>query len=76
MSGGILFVTLDKEADEVLLARFLFLLGFLHRLCESRISLVVGEHGDNIGHRHLKNNVHTTLEVKTQANLHLTALLV
>ena len=76
MSGSILFITLDKEANEVLLTCFLFLLGLLHRLGESRISLVVGKHGDNIGHRHLKNNVHTALEVKTQANLHLTALLV
>ena len=76
MSGGILFVTLDEKADEVLLACLFFLLGFLHRLCEGSICLVVGKHGDNVGHRHLKNNVHTTLEVKTQANLHLTALLV
>ena len=76
MSGSILFITLDKEANEVLLTCFLFLLGLLHRLGESRISLVVGKHGDNIRHRHLKNYVHTTLKVKTQANLHLTALLV
>ena len=76
VSGSILLVTLDKEAYEVLLACFLFLLGFLHRLGESSISLVVSKHGDNVGHRYLKNHVHTALKVKTQADLHLAALLV
>ena len=70
-----LFPILNEQGDEVVLTGFLFLLGQFHSLLVGSVLLVVGEHIDDIGHRHLEDYVHTAFQVKTQANLHLTALL-
>jgi hypothetical protein len=37
---------------------------------------VVSQCLDNVGHRNLKNDVHTTLQVQTKSNLGLKALLI
>ena len=37
---------------------------------------MVGQHVDDVGHRNLKDNVHTAFEVETQTNLCLHALLI
>ena len=75
VAGGILLVVLDEQGDEVRLAGLFFLLGFLHRLHEGGILLVVGQYGYHIGYRHLEDDVHTTLQVQTETDFHLAALL-
>ena len=75
-SLGVAVESVDKQCDEVALAGFLFGLGFLHRLDESCIALVVGECLDDIGHAHFEDDIHAAFEVKTESDACLKALLV
>ena len=76
MSRCVLLVSADKEGDEVVLRHLVLCTGFLHRLSESNVTLVVGEVLHYVGNTHFEDNVHTALEVKTQTDLCLKALLV
>ena len=69
-------VSVNEEGDEVFLAGLFFLLSFVHRLFEGGVGLVVGQCFDNIGHAHFEDDVHTSLKVKTEANLCLQTFLV
>ena len=75
MARSVLLVVLDEERHEVGLAGLFFLLGLLHRLCEGGVGLVVGQNGNNVGHRHFEDNIHTALQVEAKADFHFTALL-
>ena len=76
MARCILLIILDKERNEVRLTGLFLFLCLLHGFGEGCIFLVVGKYSHHIGHRHLKDNVHTALQVESKSDLHLTALLV
>ena len=74
--GGVLVECLDEQRDEVVLAGFFLSLGFLHRLHEISVFLVIGEHVNDIGHGDLEDHVHTTLQIKAEADLCLQTVLI
>ena len=73
--GSQLLVVLDKKGNKIALTGLGFLLGLFNGLIEVGVILVVGQCLHHIGHRHFEDDVHATLEVKTQTNSHLAALL-
>ena len=74
--GGVLVECLDEQRDEVVLAGFFLSLGFLHRLHEISVFLVIGEHVNDIGNGDLEDHVHTTLQIKAEADLCLQTVLI
>ena len=75
MARSVLLVVLDEERHEVSLTCLFFFLCLLHRLGEGCVCLVVGENGDNVWYRHFEDYIHTALQVKSEADLHFSALL-
>ena len=71
---GELVVFVDKEGDEVALAADLCLGSVCHCLVEGFIRLVVRQCFHYFGDGHLEDDVHTTLQVQTQSDFHLTTL--
>ena len=68
-------VVLDEKRDEIALTGLSLCLGLFNGLIEVGIFFVIGERLDHIGHTDFEDDVHTTLEVQTQTDTHLAALL-
>ena len=75
MTGSILLVVFHEQGDKVFLTCLLIFSCLIHRFGKGSVSLVVGKCCDNVGHRNLKNHVHTTFQVESETDFHLTALL-
>ena len=70
-----LFVRLSEQGYKVVTTGFLFLTSRSHRLQIDRIGAVAAQSVQDVRYRNLHGNVHTTLEVQTQVDFFLTALL-
>ena len=76
MAGSVLMVSVYEMGDEVASLSLFLCPGFSHGLGETYIGLVVGQGFNYVGDGNLQDDVHSTLEVQTQTNLCLQAVLI
>ena len=75
--GGQFTIVLDEKRDKIFLALSGLLGGLLHSLAECFVGffLVVGERLHHVGHAHFQHDIHTALQVQTESDTHLAAVL-
>ena len=76
VTRGVLVISIDEKSDEVALCGLQLLASLVHGTSEGDVGLVIGKILHHVGHRDLKDHIHTALKVQTQTNLSLEALLI